>query len=301
MSLPQTEMTPRMEHCIDAMSSADAAAALIAGQVAAASSVMGARAGIVEAAQLSAATLRSGGALNYVAAGSSGLMALSDGSELAGTFGIAQDQVRIFMAGGVPVDGIMPGDTEDDVSEAEGIVNSFGGADLVIALSASGTTAYPVAVARHARQKGIKVVAITNNPGTPLQAVADVAVVLETPPEVLAGSTRLGAGTAQKIALNSISTLAGVMLGHIHNGMMVNLKADNTKLRMRARAIVAKSAGVSGDAAERALQTAQGDTKLAVLLAAGCTIKTATQLLATHGGFLKPCLDAIGNDNGPQQ
>jgi N-acetylmuramic acid 6-phosphate etherase len=293
MLMMQTEVTPRMEDCIDAMHLNDAATALIAGQIGAAQAVMAAGTQLVAAAELLAAALRSGGALNYVAAGSSALMALSDGSELPGTFGIAQDRIRIFMAGGVPVDGRMPGDTEDDSSQTSAIVELLGANDVVIALSASGTTAYTIEVARRARERGIRVVAIANKPGTPLLDLADVAVVLQTPPEMLAGSTRLGAGTAQKIALNTISTLAGILLGHIHDGMMVNLKADNAKLRTRARQIVAKSAGVSAEAAADALRAAGDNTKLAVLLAANAPHEIAEQLLKEHDGHLRPCLDAL--------
>ncbi|MGB5558907.1 MAG: N-acetylmuramic acid 6-phosphate etherase [Paracoccaceae bacterium] len=293
MLLPLTEMIPTPENCIDAISSGDALSALLAGQVAAVQAVSAALPQIEAASNLIADTLRAGGALNYVAAGSSALMALADGAELPGTFGIPQHQIRIFMAGGVPVDGKMPGDTEDDVSNSSAVVEKLGRHDLVIALSASGTTPYPCEIVKRASDKGHKIIVIANNAGSPLLSFADIAIYLPTPPEVLSGSTRLGAGTAQKVALNMMSTLAGVLLGHVHNGMMVNLNADNAKLRARAKAIVSAISGAPTAAVEQALTAARGDTKLAVLLASGCDIAVAMRLLKEHEGHLRPCLEAL--------
>ncbi len=293
MPSPRTEMTPAPGGRIDAMPAADALAALLAGQVSAVQAVAQALPRIEAGAAAIAAAIDAGGALNYVAAGSSGLMALADGAELPGTFGIPQRQVRIFMAGGVPADGRMPGETEDDVSQAARIAAAFGPRDLVIALSASGSTPYPCEIARRARARGVAVVAIANNAGSPLLELADVPILLPTPPELVAGSTRLGAGTAQKAALNLMSTLAGVMLGHVHDGMMVNLHADNAKLRGRAAGIVAAVSGAAPATAEAALRAAGGDAKLAILLASGLDGATAARLLDAHGGRLGPCLREV--------
>ena len=295
MLLRETEMQPGPQACIDTMSVEDAGHALIAAQEKAVRAVNSAMPQLRQAAELAADTLCSGGAVNYVAAGSSGLMALSDGVELPGTFGIAQEQIRIFMAGGVPIDGEMAAEIEDDLSGADDIVDRFGIDDLVIALSASGSTPYSCEIAKKAHAKGIKVIAIANNPATPLLDLADVAIVLPTRAEVLAGSTRLGAGTAQKVALNVISTLAAVQLGHVFQGMMVNLKADNAKLRGRAVGIVANIASVSEHEAERALIASARNLKLAVLLAKGCDAATSKSLLAEHQGRLGGCLAALEN------
>ena len=246
-----------------------------------------------QAAELVADTLRVGGAINYVAAGSSGLMALSDGVELPGTFGIDQHQIRIFVAGGVPIDGQMAGATEDDLSSVDDIVDRFDEDDLVIALSASGSTPYPCEIAKRAHAKGTKVIAIADNAATPLLDVADVASVLPARAEVLAGSTRLGAGTAQKVALNIISTLATVQLGHVFQGMLVNLKADNAKLRDRAIGIVANIANVSEQEVDRVLVASGRDLKLVVLLAKGCDPAISERLLAEYQGRLGCCLGAL--------
>lgn len=289
----QTEMMAELEECIDAMSPLSALSALLDGQIAAAASVRVALPQISEAAGLVSQTIRAGGALQYVAAGSSGLMALADCSELSGTFGIPQSQLGIHMAGGVPVSGEMPGDTEDDSSHAADIVSNFSPKDLVVAVSASGTTAFPCEIARRARQRGIAVVGIANNVGSELLQLANISIHLPTPPEVLAGSTRLGAGTAQKITLNMISTLAGILLGHVYNGQMVNLNADNAKLRNRAAGIVATIAGVSVEQANAALIRANGNAKHAVLVSLGSEFDHADQLLKENDGCLGPCLDAV--------
>jgi len=240
-----------------------------------------------------ATSIRSGCSLIYAAAGSSGLMALADASELSGTFGISTDAVRIFMPGGVPADGKMPGDTEDDADAAEEAARDIVPGDTAIVLSASGTTPYAVSVAKCAKTKGAKVIAIANNPATTLLEIADVSICLETPPEVIAGSTRLGAGTAQKAALNLMSTLMGVKLGHVYKGMMVNVIADNAKLIKRAAGIVARIAQVSAQDAEGALGIVDGNPKAAILVAKGCSAAAALDLLAAHDGHLGPCLQSI--------
>ena len=112
-------------------------------------------------------------------------------------------------------------------------------------------------------------------------------------PEALAGSTRLGAATAQKVALNMISTLAAIQLGHVHDGMMVNLFADNAKLRKRAAGIVCAIADVPEDAAKQALNAARGNTKLAVLLALGSLPEPALKLLSDYDGHLRPCIAVL--------
>lgn len=291
-----TEQSRGAAGAIDEVLPRDALVAMLDAQLVAVESVRGAVSEIEVAAHLVAQTLTSGGVLVYVAAGSSGLMGLADGCELPGTFGVAPKQIRICMAGGVPVDGSMPGNTEDDVLAARAVAQSLQPSDLVIALSASGTTPFPCEAARLAADAGVKVVAIANNPDTMLLRLADVAICVETPPEVLAGSTRLGAGTAQKVALNMMSTMAGTLLGHVYGGLMVNLKADNTKLRGRAQNIVMKSADIKRSAAEKALSEAAGDTKTAILIALGAPLLQAQEMLEQHQGQLRICIGEIVND-----
>ncbi|MDW4498479.1 N-acetylmuramic acid 6-phosphate etherase [Sulfitobacter sp. D35] len=278
---------------LDDLPRTEALRRMLDSQVAAARCVAGAIAEIDHAADAVAAAVAAGRRLHYAAAGSSGLMALSDASELAGTFGIPSKQVRIAMAGGVPVDARMPGDTEDGTDEARDAASGMKPGDVALVLSASGTTPFACAFAESARAKKAKVIAIANVARAPMLDLADIAISIPTAPEVIGGSTRLGAGTAQKIALNMISTQAGILLGHVHDGMMVNLVADNAKLRQRASGIVQRIAGVSEDAASNALSDARNDTKRAVLLASGASPEAAERLLAETGGRLRDCLAAL--------
>ena len=168
-------------------------------------------------------------------------MALADAMEIAATFGIPASQTPVLFAGGVATLLDHSGATEDEADQAVADLRAAGLAagDVVICVAASGTTPYTVAVAEAARAAGATVVGIANVAASRLLALADIPVLLDTGPEVVAGSTRLGAATAQKIALNLISTLAGIRLGHVHDGYMVNVVAANAKLRDRAARIVA--------------------------------------------------------------
>ena len=286
---------------LDALAPCDAIGAMIDGQISALKTVSAAAQKLDSAAQLMAGSIRSGRSLVFVAAGSSGLMALADACELSGTFGISPDAVSIFMAGGVPVDGRMPGDVEDDVTAAIDVVARVNAGDTVIVLSASGTTPYALAVAEGVKAKSASVIGLANNPDTALLKLADVAIYLATPPEVIAGSTRLGAGTAQKAALNIMSTLMGIKLGHVYRGMMVNVVADNAKLVERAASIVSHIADVSRGNAKAAIRTANANTKAAILIAKGCTALQATDALAAHDGHLDACFKSLNfnqDENG---
>lgn len=278
---------------LDALPADEILRRLMAGQVEAARAVTEALPAIENAAEIAADALRSGGRLVYAGAGSSALMANADGLELSGTFGIDPDRILLMMAGGLPTDARMPGDSEDDSAEAEVAARAIRAGDVVIAVTASGRTPYPVAVARSARARGARVIAIANNRDAPIFENADVAVCLPTPPELIAGSTRMGAGTAQKIALNLISTLMGIKLGHVHDGMMVGLIADNEKLRARAAGMVAAIAGVAQSAAEPALREAKGNVKRAVLIAKGLSIGAADALLDQSDENLRAALAQV--------
>lgn len=281
---------------LDTLPPKAALAAMLASHVAAAQAVEQAIPAIEAAALTIATALETGHDLTYAAAGSSGLMALSDGCELPGTFRIPQAQIHIAMAGGVPADGQMPGGTEDDTDSAAADIAHVAPGDVVIILSASGTTPYALAVAKVARTQGATVIAIANTKGSALLALADIPVCVPTAPEIIAGSTRLGAGTAQKITLNMISTQVGVLLGHVHDGLMVNLNPDNIKLRKRATGIVTQITGATEAKAEAALADADYDTKQAVLIAAGANGPQAAQLLAKHRHRLRPCLAELHQD-----
>ncbi|MGD9912777.1 MAG: N-acetylmuramic acid 6-phosphate etherase [Rhizobiaceae bacterium] len=265
-------------------------------QVQAAAAVGQALPQIAEAAATAADALRGGGRLIYAAAGSSGLMALADALEMPGTFGIARDRVVTLMAGGIASLTDMVGGVEDDAEEAAREISALGvsASDCVFALSASGTTPYAVGALTQAKKLGARTIGIANNAGTPLVTGADIGIVLPTPPEVIAGSTRMGAGTAQKITLNMLSTLVAVHLGHVHDGFMVNLRADNEKLRGRAARIVSAVSGTDIEQARRALDTAGGAVKEAVLLASGSRgADEARQLLGESNEHLRDALKRL--------
>ncbi|MDW9550788.1 N-acetylmuramic acid 6-phosphate etherase [Sinorhizobium meliloti] len=244
---------------------------LAAGQQEAAKSVEQAIEPISAAARLAADSLASGGRLAYAGAGSSGLMAMADALELPGTYGIAREQVVILIAGGAASLTDLAGGYEDDMELARADVRSagIGAGDCLISVSASGSTPYAMAAADEAGKRGARVIGMANNAGAPLLLNADVSILLETPPEVVSGSTRMGAGTAQKIAFNMFSTMVGIHLGHVLDGHMVNLRADNIKLRGRAIRIVSDIAGIGAADADRLLGLAGGSVKLAILLASG--------------------------------
>lgn len=291
MALPVTEQQHHGAVGLDALCTVEIARRLQSCQSDAVSAVTAAIPQIIEAAHLMASTVREGGALVYAAAGSSGLMAMADALELPGTFGLSPDRIRILVAGGMPQGPELPGHVEDDTEAADKAAGIIRSGDTVIAVSASGSTPFAVTVASAARRKGARVICIANNEGADIFAQAHVAICLKTPAELVAGSTRMGAGTAQKVALNMMSTLMAVDLGHTHDGMMVNLKADNTKLRARAVDVVARIAGVPEDRALDSLTRTDGAVKPAVLLAAGAaSVADANTLLTKTKGHLRAAL-----------
>ncbi|WP_120631637.1 N-acetylmuramic acid 6-phosphate etherase [Ruegeria sp. EL01] len=292
--LPQTEMLGEGVEGLDLRSDADVLACLLDAQKTALSGLDGCLAELSRGASLLAEAIQNGGRIHYVAAGSSGLMGLADGAELPGTYGLSPESISISMAGGIPTGAEMPGHTEDDADAAKAASAGVRSGDAVIAISASGSTPFPLDFVRHARNAGAKIICIANNKSAPLFEQADCAIFLNTPPELIAGSTRMGAATAQKVALNMMSTLMGIRLGHVHDGMMVNVVADNRKLRQRAEGIIKKIAGVSDAEASLALHNAAGNLKQAILLAAGATTVTqAEQMLTRSGGHLRPALEQL--------
>lgn len=297
MATGETEGRHRSAAGLDELRPVDVLKVLADAQKAAAAVVDAALADIATAARLAADALSAGGRLVYAGAGSSGLMAMADALELPGTYGIARERIVILLAGGMASLEDLAGGFEDDRAQgaADAEAAAIGAKDCVVVVSASGSTPYALAVAEYGRARGARLVALANNPGAPLFSGADASIVLATPPEVVSGSTRMGAGTAQKIALNLFSTLVGIHLGHVHDGHMVNLKADNIKLRGRAARIVSDIAGVDFDEAERLLARSGGSVKTAVLLAAGAAdSRAAAAALERSGQSLRRALETFG-------
>lgn len=293
MDLRATESRHPASSGLHLRAAGEVLADLLAAQAAALRALEPALTALAKVAEAGAQVLGRGGKLGYAGAGSSGLMALADALELPGTFGIAPDRVPVMFAGGTSALLHMTGAVEDDPSLALADLDHAGlqTGDMVLVLSASGTTPYALAIAEAAKARGITVAGIANVPASTLAQMADIAVVLETGPEVVSGSTRMGAGTAQKVALNLISTLIGVKLGHVHDGYMVNVMADNAKLIDRATRIVADIASVPRAAAQTALAATGGAVKPAILVARGLSPEAARDRLTKTGGHLAPALD----------
>lgn len=274
-------------------------ATLLDGQQRGLDAVVPALPDIARAAGLAAEALGSGGRLVYLGAGSPGLIALLDGLEIPQTYGIARDRILVLMAGGLAMTEELLGGPEDDAEAGAADLDraGIGNKDCVVAISASGTTRYTLAGLRRARALGAKTVGIAGNSGAPLLAEADVAILLATGPEVISGSTRMAAGTAQKATLNMLSTLVGVRLGHVHDNLMVNVTADNAKLVLRATGIVARTARVGDEEAAGAMAAANNEVKPAILLAAGAKNPAeARDLLARSGGVVRKALALLGRD-----
>lgn len=288
-----TEARHRQARGIDARSDGEILSILHAAQLDAAAVVADAQPALARAAGLAAAALKDGGRLVYAGAGSSGLMAMADALELPGTYGIPSAQVKILLAGGAAALTDLAGGPEDDRAQAAADCRAIAlcAADCVIVVTASGSTPYALEVADQARAAGAATIGMANNDGAALFAKVDCAILLATPPEVISGSTRMGAGTAQKIAFNMFSTLLGIRLGHVHDGLMVNVRADNEKLRGRAAGIVAEIAGLPVNEAAEALDRAEGSVKAAVLIARGVGGKDiADNMLRETGGRLREAL-----------
>ena len=270
--------------------------ALLSGQERAIAAVRQAAPSVAQAATVLAQRLAAGGRLIYAGAGTSIRVAVQDGSELPATFGMPEDQLLYLIAGGGAAMFDTLADAEDDEADGAAQAEACRPGDTLIAVAASGSTPFTVAVARRARERGAFVIALVNNPGSRLAAVADLEILVASGPEIIAGSTRLAAGTAQKATLNLLSTLTHIRLGAVHDGLMVNVEAGNAKLRKRAAGIVAAIARVDEASAHAALDQAGGKVKPAVLLCAGAKdIAAAQRLLVDANGNLRLAMSRLAD------
>ena len=294
---PATEIADARYVGLDTWQDDAILAALLEGQKRALASVEAAIPDLARAARLATGKLAAGGRLVYLGAGSPALISLGDALEIPQTYGVPRNRIVLVFAGGQAITQDLKGADEDDADLARHDVAAaaIGPEDCVIAVSASGSTPYTVAGLKAARVAGAGCVGIAGNRGAPLFGAAEVAVLLDAGPEVISGSTRMGAGTAQKAALNMLSTLVGVHLGHVYDGLMVNVNADNEKLRGRAARIVMRIAGVEEGKALEALRLSEGAVKPAVLIAAGVeSLVEAGALLGQTKGNLRTALAKIG-------
>lgn len=266
--------------------------AMIEAQFAAVAATRAARPALERAARAMEARIRYRGRLVYAGAGTSGRLAVQDGAELMPTFSWPEQRLVLLMAGGKEALLRSIEGAEDEVSRAERLVREhvIDGKDALIAVAASGTTPFTLACLREAKRRGALTIGIANNPGTPVLLEADHPIWLDTGAEPIAGSTRLKAGTAQKIALNLLSTLVMILLGRVYQGLMVDVQAVNEKLVRRSEDMLVRLTGDSHEAARDALQHAHGSVKLAVMLLRGCKPEEGARLIDSAGGKLRSAL-----------
>lgn len=248
---------------------------------------------VARAADLAAEVYAAGGRWVFVGAGTSGRLAFAEAAECPPTFGTPPERIVAVMAGGTQALWQAAEGAEDDEAAAARDLAALGlgKEDLVVAMAASGRTPYVLGAVRYARERGARTVAITAVPDSPLCREVDIAIAPDTGPEAVLGSTRLKAGTAQKLVANMLTTAAMVRLGRVYGNLMVNLQTTNRKLRARAERLVALAAGVPLEAARRALDAAGGDVKVAIAhLAAGLDVVEAARRLAEGGGDLRAVL-----------
>jgi N-acetylmuramic acid 6-phosphate etherase len=288
-----TEQISARYEDLDSWSSADMIAAMYEGQLAAAASVQGALDSIAAAVDAAVPALQRGGRIVYAGAGTSGRIGVQDGTELPPTYGWPPERLVFAMAGGLGALVQSVEGAEDNEAEGERAVagNKIGKDDVVIGIAASGTTPFTIGVLRAASKAGAVTIAIANNPDAPLFEVAQHNIMVDTGTEVIAGSTRMKAGTAQKIVLNLFSTAVMVKLGRVYRGLMVHMRASNTKLRRRAERMVAQIIGCPAADSVRYVEQADGDVKVAILLGVGMDRAQAVSALERHGGNLRAAID----------
>lgn len=233
-----------------------------------------------------------GGSLHYVGAGSSGRIATLDAAEMPPTFGTPPELVQAHIAGGIAAfERAVEGAEDDGAAGDRAMDESVGDGDAVVGISASGGAAFVVAAIERARRSGSYTLGVTNVEDSPLARVAEHTIVLATGPEALAGSTRLKAATAQKIALNAISTAVMVRLGKVHDNLMIDLIASNAKLRRRALRLVTLLADIGEERAREMLDAAEGNVRVAVVMARrNLDAAQARALLNRHAGSLRAVL-----------
>jgi N-acetylmuramic acid 6-phosphate etherase len=293
--MPTETVDPRYTD-IDRWPTLSVVETMLEGQLAAIAALKDQTGAIAAAAEAAAARMRQGGRLVYAGAGTSGRLAVQDGVELTPTYNWPSERLVFLVAGGMGALMRSVEGAEDNIEAAreEVAAADVGPNDVLIAVAASGRTPYAVAALEAARVRGALTIAIANNPGTPLLAAADHPIVADTGAEIVAGSTRMKAGTAQKAALNMLSTAIMLRCGLVHRGLMVNMRISNEKLAQRARRMVATLAGIDEARAADALELAGNDLRRAVLVARGLSPEDAAERLARAGGDLGDALASLG-------
>jgi N-acetylmuramic acid 6-phosphate etherase len=290
--LPPTEAKHPRAGSLDGLDTQALVETIVADQRAAVDAVLAQAEVMARAVDAIAARLERGGRLHYVGAGSSGRIATLDAAEMPPTFGTQAELVQAHVAGGAAALVSAVEGAEDDAGAGDAMARKrFGSKDAVVGISASGGAAFVVAAVERAREMNALSVALTSVAGSALARAAELCIAVETGPEVLAGSTRLKAGTAQKIALNALSTAVMVRCGKVHANLMVEVVASNRKLRARAQRLVCEIAGVAEKRARELLEAAAGSVKVAIVMERrGVDAREARALLERSGGVLRKLL-----------
>ncbi|MBP2475266.1 N-acetylmuramic acid 6-phosphate etherase [Crossiella equi] len=250
---------------------------------------------LARAVDFAVESLRSGGRVHYVGAGTSGRLATLDAAELVPTFSAPSDWFLAHHAGGATALRQAVENAEDDEGAGAAVINEHASPkDFVLGLAASGRTPFVLSALAAARRLGARTGLVSANPESIAGVDVDVRLAVDTGPEAIAGSTRMKAGTAQKLVLTSFSTAVMVKLGRVYSNLMVSMKATNAKLRGRSLVILGEATGLDEDTCSEALQAADGDVKTALLcLLSGVDVPTATRALETSGGHVRHALDSV--------
>ncbi len=294
MNPPLRTEQPHPDHpALDRYDTPALVEAFVADQALAALAVRAAAAQLAAAVDAAVPRLRAGGRIVTVGAGTSGRLGVLDSVELHPTFSWPRERAPALLAGGAGAMFVAVEGAEDDHAQGAADLAALGpqANDVVLLLAASGATPYTLGAAEAARAAGALTVGIVNNPGAPLAAACELAVVLDTGPEVISGSTRLKAGTAQKIALNTFSSSVMVRLHKVYGNLMVDLRATNAKLVRRALRLTVRATGASQSDAESALDACGARVKVAiVMLRAGVDAAEAERRLAAAAGSVEQAL-----------
>jgi N-acetylmuramic acid 6-phosphate etherase len=296
MALPATEASSKRHEALDAWDVPTILASLWEGQLAAMAALGPALPALSRATEEAATRLAVGGRLAYAGAGTSGRIAVQDAVELVPTFDWPEHRLVLLMAGGdaALLHSVENAEDRADLAAATVAEHGIGADDVLVGVTASGSTKFTVAAVVTARARGALTIGVANSARAPLLEAAEFPVLIETGAEAIAGSTRMKAGTAQKAALNMFSTAVMVRLGHVYRGQMVDMQARNSKLRARAIRMLRGITACSESEARAALETAGGKVKLAVLIVRGTALDDAKALLAEHRDNLRA---AIVNGN----
>jgi N-acetylmuramic acid 6-phosphate etherase len=292
---PSIEETDARHPDLDRYDTLELIAAFVDDQQGALIAVQAAVTDLARAVDVAVPRIAAGGRLIYVGAGTSGRLGVLDSVELNPTFSWPRERARALMAGGDSAMYQAVEGAEDDAAQGSADLRRLGPSnnDVVLLIAASGATPYVLGALQAARASGALTIGIANNPASPLAVYAEIGITLDTGPEVISGSTRLKAGTAQKVALNTFSSALMVRLHKVHGNLMVDLRATNAKLLRRAQRLTMQAAGCSADAAERTLQACDYRVKVAIVaLKRGIDTRRAERLLQAHGGSVHGALEA---------